>query len=307
MQPSTLRIATRKSPLAMWQAQSIASQLQQAWPGLAIQLLPMQTSGDRFLKDKLLAVGGKGLFVKELEDALLQNKADVAIHSMKDVPSALPDGLEVVVIAKRDSPYDAFVSLNYTTIDALPTGAVIGTASLRRQSQLLAYRPDITTQTLRGNIHTRLKKLIAHPFDAIILAVAGLERMNLHSEIKQIIPSEVMLPSCGQGALGIECRLDDSNTQTLIAPIHNKLTATCVNVEREINRLLGGNCHVPVAIYCQVQDETRLLLRAKVLSPDGRRMIQGTSSGPIEDPTALIELCAEQLFTQGAKQLLQLT
>ena len=307
MQASTLRIATRKSPLAMWQAQSIATQLQQAWPGLAIQLLPMQTSGDRFLKDKLLAVGGKGLFVKELEDALLQNKADIAIHSMKDVPSTLPDGLGIVAIANRDSPYDAFVSLNYATIDALPSGAVIGTASLRRQSQLLAYRPDITTQTLRGNIHTRLEKLITHPFEAIILAVAGLERMNLHSEIKQIIPSEVMLPSCGQGALGIECRLNDSTTQILIGPIHNKLTATCVTIEREINRLLGGNCHVPVAIYCQVQDETRLLLRAKVLSPDGRRMIQGVSSGPIEDTTTLIELCAEQLFTQGAKQLLQLT
>jgi hydroxymethylbilane synthase len=288
----------------MWQAQSIANQLQQTWPGLDIQLLPMQTSGDTFLKDKLLAVGGKGLFVKELEDALLQNKADMAIHSMKDVPSTLPDGLGIVAITRRDSPYDAFVSLNYATIDALPAGALIGTASLRRQSQLLAYRSDIATQTLRGNIHTRLEKLITHPFDAIILAAAGLERMNLQSKIKQIIPSEVMLPSCGQGALGIECRVDDINTQSLVAPIHNQLTATCVTVEREINRLLVGNCHVPVAIYCQVQDQTRLLLRAKVLSPDGRRIVQGISSGPIEDTKTLTELCAEQLFSQGAMELL---
>lgn len=305
MQPTTLRIATRKSPLAIWQAQSIAAQLQQAWPGLEIQLLPMQTSGDTFLKDKLLAVGGKGLFVKELEDALLHNKADIAVHSMKDVPATLPDGLDIVAIARRDNPYDALVSLNYATLDALPSGAVVGTASLRRQSQLLAYRPDLTTQTLRGNIHTRLEKLITHPFDAIILAVAGLERMNLHSEIKQIIPSEVMLPSCGQGALGIECRVTDEPIRAMIAPLHHKLTATCVSIERQINSLLGGNCHVPVAIYCQVQDETRLLLRAKVLSADGRTMIQGISSGPIEDAPILAELCAEQLFTQGAKQLLQ--
>jgi hydroxymethylbilane synthase len=305
MQPTTLRIATRKSPLAMWQAQSIATQLQQAWPGLEIQLLPMQTSGDTFLKDKLLAVGGKGLFVKELEDALLQNKADIAVHSMKDVPATLPDGLEIVAIARRDNPYDALVSLNYATLDALPFGAVVGTASLRRQSQLLAYRPDITTQTLRGNINTRLKKLITHSFDAIILAVAGLERMNLHSKIRQIIPSEVMLPSCGQGALGIECRITDEHTQAMIAPLHHRLTATCVTLERQINGLLGGNCHVPVAIYCQVEDDTRLLLRAKVLSADGRRIFQGISSGPIEDAKTLAELCTEQLFTQGAKLLLQ--
>lgn len=307
MQPSTLRIATRKSPLAMWQAQFIATQLQQTWPDLDVQLYPMHTSGDAFLKDKLLAAGGKGLFVKELEEALLENKADIAVHSIKDVPTTLPDGLDLCAIAHRDNPYDALVSLNYANLDALPTGAIIGTASLRRQSQLLAYRPDITIQTLRGNIHTRLEKLITHPFDAIILAAAGLERMNLHSEIKQIIPSEVMLPSCGQGALGIECRIDDERTRTLIAPIHHELTATCVTLEREINRLLGGNCHVPVAIYCQVQDETRLLLRAKVLSPDGRRVIEGISSGPIDDTRTLSEICAEQLFTQGAKQLLQLT
>jgi nitroreductase len=215
---------------------------------------------------------------------------------------------EIVVFVTRKDLWKKHAKWNYDRLNAGINGEPnkLQKRGLDYYGKLmpLAYRSDIATQTLRGNIHTRLEKLITHPFDAIILAAAGLERMNLQSKIKQIIPSEVMLPSCGQGALGIECRVDDINTQSLVAPIHNQLTATCVTVEREINRLLGGNCHVPVAIYCQVQDQTRLLLRAKVLSPDGRRIVQGISSGPIEDTKTLTELCAEQLFSQGAMELL---
>ena len=304
MPGSTLRIATRNSPLALWQAQHVANKLQQAWPKLTITLIPMITSGDRFLKDKLKSNGGKGLFVKELEEALLQDQADIAVHSMKDVPATYPNGLSIMAITARDNPYDALVSTNHTSIHDLPPSALIGTSSLRRQSQLLAIRPDLRIVPLRGNINTRLQKLQSTPFNAIILAAAGLIRMNFQAHISQIIPGEIMLPACGQGAIGIECRLNDEHTQALISPIHDPLTNTAVTTERLLNSMLGGNCHVPVAVYCQIIEETRLLLRAKVLSADGHTVLSTTGSGPINNAPDIVAYCANELFNQGAQQLL---
>ncbi len=207
----TLRIATRKSPLALWQANHIADLLKQHWPLIKIELVPMVTSGDKFLKDKLLITGGKGLFVKELEEALLTGQADIAVHSIKDVPATFPEGLALAAICKRHNPLDAFIAKRHKTLQDLPAGSVIGTSSLRRQSQLLALRPDLEIKVLRGNINTRLDKLEAGEYDAIILAVAGLERMGMQASITEILSDELMLPACGQGALGIECRTEDSD------------------------------------------------------------------------------------------------
>lgn len=306
MATKILRIATRKSPLALWQAQHVANALIQHWPTLRIELVPMVTSGDTFLKDKLLTVGGKGLFVKELEEALLNHRADLAVHSMKDVPATCPAGLSLTAICKRESPYDAFVSQNYISVETLPKGAVIGTSSLRRQSQLLATRPDLQIISLRGNIHTRIAKLEAKEFDAIILAASGLLRMGMQDHIKQIIPDDLMLPACGQGALGIECRTDDEAIRHLIAPLNDPLTALCVLSERHVNALLGGNCHVPLAVYCQVTNETHLLLRAKVASPDGQIIIYDSQSGPLARSMQLADDCARALLTKGAEKLLHI-
>ena len=298
-----LRIATRSSPLALWQAQYVADILRHAWPNLTIELVPMLTSGDRFLPTAK-PQNGKGLFVKELEEALLHQHADIAVHSMKDVPARFPNGLGIAAIVKRDNPYDALVSTSYASIETLPLGATIGTSSLRRQSQLLALRPDLQINTVRGNIHTRLEKLQNTPFDAIILAASGLIRMNLQHHISQIIPEDLMLPACGQGALGIECRLADDNIRQLLSPIHDEPSALCVTTERQVNALLGGSCQVPVAVYCQLNTQTTMLLKAKVLSPDGKKIMLGQSAGPIETRSELAADCAEQLFIQGAKELL---
>ena len=255
-----IRIATRKSLLALWQANSIREQLLALWPGLEVELLPMATSGDKFLKDKLLTIGGKGLFVKELEEALLDGRADIAVHSMKDVPIAFPEGLSLAAICTRHNPLDAFVSTAYANIESLPTGAVIGTSSLRRQSQLLAIRPGLMIRPLRGNIHSRLEKMDTEGYDAIILAAAGLERMDLHARIRQMLSPELMLPACGQGALGIECREDSQSVRQLLKPLDDEITALCVMTERRVNALLGGNCHTPLAVYCRPIDATTLLL-----------------------------------------------
>ena len=233
-----LRIATRKSPLALWQAEFVRAQLQLHWPQLQISLLPMVTSGDRWLQDRLQSVGGKGLFVKELEEALLDDRADLAVHSMKDVPATFPHGLGLAAICKRDHPLDAFISLMYKSLDELPIGACIGTSSLRRQSQLLAYRPDLIIKPLRGNINTRLKKLLDGEFNAIILARAGLERMGLTHMITETLSENIMLPACGQGALGIECKIDRSDLIELIKPMNDHKTAICVQCERDVNRRL---------------------------------------------------------------------
>lgn len=304
MSSNILRIATRKSPLALWQANHIRTTLMHHWPTLQIELVPMVTSGDKFLKDKLLAIGGKGLFVKELEEALLDKRADIAVHSMKDVPALFPPGLSLNAICTRASPFDALISNAYPSLDALPIGASIGTTSLRRQSQLLAIRPDLHVLPLRGNIHTRLAKLEADEFDAIVLAVAGLERMDMGHKITQTLSDDTMLPACGQGALGIECRVDDEAIKKLIAPLNNTLSALCVYSERHVNALLGGNCHVPLAVYCTPMPDSQLLLRACVATPDGRTIIRDTQRGHQNDAMMLAEQCAQALLANGAAQLL---
>lgn len=300
----TLRIATRKSPLALWQANHIREQLLQYWPALQIELIPLVTSGDKFLKDKLLAIGGKGLFVKELEEALLNGQADVAVHSMKDVPVFQPDGLELNVICIRDNPFDAFLSIKYNKLNELPEGAIIGTASLRRQSQLLALRPDLNILPLRGNIQTRMQKLQTEEYDAIILACAGLERMGLQQMIKQVLSPEIMLPACGQGALGIECRTQDDAVKTLIAPLHNEQTALCVRSERQLNARLGGNCHVPLAVFSQLLSPHKFLLRARVATVDGKTILNNHQVGRPNQALELAHLCAEDLLMKGALDLL---
>ena len=304
MPQKILRIATRNSPLALWQANHVRSMLLRCSPELTIELLPMTTSGDAFLNDKLLAIGGKGLFVKELEEALLDERADFAVHSMKDVPTILPKGLGLTTICARDNPLDAFLSPRYSCIDTLPYGASIGTSSLRRQSQLLAHRPDLRVKSLRGNVQTRIAKLNAFDFDAIILAAAGLERLGMHAIIKEIIDDDIMLPACGQGALGIECRIDDPKTLALLSPLNDPLASLCIQSERHVNALLGGNCHVPLAVYCKPMPESQLLLRAKVATQDGKIVIQDTRQGAMSEALALAEASAQSLLAQGAAELI---
>ncbi|WED42504.1 hydroxymethylbilane synthase [Legionella cardiaca] len=302
-----LRIATRQSPLALWQANFIAKQLNEFYPAMRIELVPMLTSGDKFQKDKLLAVGGKGLFVKELEEALLDKRADIAVHSMKDVPAVFPEGLCLPVIGKRHIPFDALITKDHTKLHDLPIGAVIGTTSLRRQSQLLASRSDLVIKPLRGNVNTRLEKLNAGEYDAIVLALAGLERLGMANKVSEILNEAIMLPACGQGALGIECREDDSALQKLLMPLNDSLSSLCVKVERHVNALLGGNCHVPLAVYCKSHSDGQLLLRARVLQMDGTIMIEDSQQGPESVAMTLADNCAQALLHKGASQLLRQT
>ncbi len=299
-----LRIATRKSPLALWQANYIGAQIKSFWPRLHIKLVPMLTSGDKFLKDKLMTLGGKGLFVKELEEALLTNQADIAVHSMKDVPAFFPPGLMLSTITKRQSPFDAFISTQVKSLQQLPKGAYVGTSSLRRQSQLLALRPDLQIRPLRGNIHTRLSKLEEDNYAAIILAAAGLERMDMQSKITELLAPELMLPACGQGALGIECREIDDHIQQLLVPLNDPLSALCVQSERKVSQVLGGNCHVPLAVFCRSEKEGDLYLQAKILTLDGQTVIEEQVHGKSSDALSLAENCAEKLLAKGAKDLL---
>ncbi|AHE66067.1 hydroxymethylbilane synthase [Legionella oakridgensis] len=304
MSPQTLKIATRKSPLALWQANHVGELLRQYWPALRIELLPMQTSGDKFLKDKLLSVGGKGLFVKELEEALLDKRADLAVHSMKDVPASCPHGLTISAICHRHNPLDVLISEAYENLMTLPAQAIIGTSSLRRQTQLLALRPDLQIKPLRGNIQTRISKMQDGEYDAIILAAAGLERMGMQMLIKEILSDEIMLPACGQGALGIECRTEDQTVQQLLAPLNDPLSALCVNTERQVNAHLGGNCHSSLAVFCKAAPHSQLLLHAKVSSMDGRVVISNSQRGHQRDATILADNCAQSLLRDGALELL---
>lgn len=304
MKKICLRIATRKSPLALWQAEYVRNLLLQTAPHLHVELLPMLTTGDKFLKDKLATIGNKGLFVKELEEALLDKRADLAVHSMKDVPAELPQDLCLAAICRRHSPFDALVSVKYDNLLSLPPKAIIGTTSLRRQSQLLAERPDLTVNNLRGNVQTRIAKLEAGEYDAIMLAVAGLERLNLQHYIKQILDVETMLPACGQGALGIECRRDDEMVKECISHLNDPLTYLCVDTERHVNARLGGNCHVPIAVYCTTKTNGELILRAKVLNSQGTRVISSTQEGSPLLANQLAINCAQHLLNNGARDLL---
>ncbi|STX29883.1 porphobilinogen deaminase [Legionella beliardensis] len=299
-----LRIATRKSPLALWQANFIGNLIKSYYPDITIELLPMITSGDKFNKDKLQALGGKGLFVKELEEALLEKRADLAVHSMKDVPAELPNGLELVAICRRENPFDVFISRTGCALTALPTGSIIGTASLRRQSQLLAFRSDLIIKSLRGNVNTRLGKLHQGEYDGIILAAAGLIRMDMNHVITEVLDDSLMLPACGQGALGIETRADDQELKTILIPLNDSLTATCVHTERYVNALLGGNCHVPLAVFCTKKKENTLLLRANVLTVDGKTNIYEEKEGPISTALNLAKQVVDNLLAKGAGELL---
>ena len=249
MLEKTLKIATRQSPLALWQANYVKDRLQQQYPDLTVELVPMVTKGDVILDSPLAKIGGKGLFVKELENALLNKEADIAVHSMKDVPMQFPEGLGLAVICQREDPRDAFVSHSYRTFTELPQGAVVGTSSLRRQCQLKALRPDLDIRSLRGNVGTRLSKLDNGDYDAIILASAGLIRLGLADRIASFIDIEQSLPAAGQGAVGIECRTDDVQVQALLAPLADAETTYCVRAERAMNNHLQGGCQVPIGGY----------------------------------------------------------
>lgn len=303
MTSSLITIATRESPLALWQAEWARSCLQSLYPNLTVQLLGLTTTADQLLSVPLTAVGGKGLFVKELEEALREKRADIAVHSMKDVPMDLPDGLTLSAICRRADVHDAFISNHFHSLQDMPSGATIGTSSLRRQGQLKAIRPDLQWVTLRGNINTRLKRLDQGHFDAIILAAAGLIRLDLQERIQRVLSIEESLPACGQGALGIECRAEDSRIQQLIAPLNHLSTQYCVMAERALCKRLGGGCSVPVAAFAEQMDEL-IILRGRVAEPDGRSILQATHSLPWQQAEALGKHVAESLLKQGAETIL---
>lgn len=303
MLDNVLRIATRQSPLALWQAHYVKQRLEACHAGLRVELVPMVTRGDVILDTPLAKVGGKGLFVKELELALLEDRADIAVHSMKDVPVDFPEGLGLVTICERDDPRDAFVSNHYDSLEALPQGSIVGTSSLRRQCQLAESRPDLVIRSLRGNVGTRLGKLDNGEYDAIILAVAGLKRLDLESRIKVALPPEQSLPAVGQGAVGIECRLDDTRTHALLAPLHHHETAIRVQAERAMNTRLEGGCQVPIGSYAELIDG-ELWLRALVGAPDGSQMVRGERRGHPQDAEQLGISLAEELLNNGAREIL---
>ncbi|MFQ2911763.1 hydroxymethylbilane synthase [Aeromonas sp. PS2Canimalfood6] len=303
MAARTLKIATRKSPLALWQANFVKDRLEALHPDLQVELVPMSTQGDKILDTPLAKVGGKGLFVKELETAMLEGRADIAVHSMKDVPVEFPDGLGLHTICEREDPRDAFVSNHFNQIDELPQGAVVGTSSLRRQCQLRAARPDLVIRDLRGNVNTRLAKLDAGEYDAIILAAAGLKRLDMAHRIAAFIEPEQSLPANGQGAVGIECRLDDHELHALLAPLEHPETRIRVLTERAMNRALQGGCQVPIGAYALVQGE-EVWLRGLVGSPDGARVIRDEIRGPLAEGEALGHTLAQRLLAAGADVIL---
>jgi hydroxymethylbilane synthase len=301
-----IRIATRKSPLALWQAEFIKAGLKSAHPGIEVELLAMTTRGDKILDAPLAKVGGKGLFVKELETAMLEGRADIAVHSMKDVPMDFPEGLGLSIICQREDPRDAFVSNHFSSLDTLPLGSRVGTSSLRRQCQLRQQRPDLKILDLRGNVNTRLRKLDEGEYDAIILASAGLKRLNMAERIAQSMAVEQSLPAGGQGAVGVETRSDDLQLQELLAPLHHQATAECVLAERAMNKRLDGGCQVPIACYAisDPGNSEQLWLRGLVGYPDGSKILVSEQRAAKSAAEALGIAVAEDLLSQGAKQIL---
>lgn len=301
--PDVLKIATRKSPLAMWQAEHVAAELARLHADLAVEIVGMTTRGDKILDAPLAKVGGKGLFVKELEQGMLEGTADIAVHSMKDVPVDFPEGLHLAVILDREDPLDAFVSNRFAGLDELPEGACVGTSSLRRQCQLIARRPDLRIQPLRGNVNTRLRKLDEGEYDAIILAAAGLKRLGFGERIRASISSDDSLPAIGQGAIGIECRIDDPRVHALIEPLHDKATAERVLAERAMNARLEGGCQVPIAGHAVHEGET-LFMRGLVGTPDGSRLLRAEGRAPAVEAESLGTRVADDLLSQGAGEIL---
>ncbi|MGL5291354.1 MAG: hydroxymethylbilane synthase [Vibrionaceae bacterium] len=300
---NTIRIATRRSPLALWQAHYIKTQLESHYPNLRIELVTMVTKGDILLDTPLAKIGGKGLFIKELEQALLDERADIAVHSMKDIPAEFPQGLGIVAICKREDPRDAFVSNHYASIAALPQGAKVGTSSLRRQCQLRAHRPDLMIETLRGNVGTRLSKLDDGQFDAIILAAAGLKRLELTKRITCFIEPEQMLPAAGQGAIGIECNLANTAIVELLAPLNDTLTQAQVLCERAMTNQLQGGCQVPIGSFATSCGD-KLRLRALVGEPDGSKLLQVELEGDVTQAKEIGEQAAAMLQEKGAQAIL---
>ena len=300
----TLKIATRQSPLALWQAEHIRERLETLHAGLKVELVTFVTQGDKILDTPLAKIGGKGLFVKELEAALLDGRADLAVHSMKDVPMQLPEGLELAVICEREDPFDAFVSNQYAHFDDLPQGAKLGTSSLRRKSQILKQRPDLDVIDLRGNVGTRLSKLDTGQYDAIILASAGLKRLNLHDRIRHTLTAEVSLPAVGQGALGLECRSQDQQVLDLIMPLMHQDSNACVRAERAFNAYLEGGCQVPIAGFATLEND-QLQLEGRVGSVDGQVLLKALVSGHPNDAEQLGVELAKKLLDQGAGELLK--
>lgn len=300
----TLKIATRQSPLALWQAEHIRARLQELHPDLTVELVKFVTQGDKILDTPLAKIGGKGLFVKELEAALLDGRADLAVHSMKDVPMALPEGLTLAVICEREDPLDAFVSNTFEKFADLPQGARVGTSSLRRKSQILKQRPDLQIVDLRGNVGTRLGKLDDGQYDAIILASAGLKRLGLENRIRHTIEPNVSLPAVGQGALGLECRADDQEVLALIQPLLHIETDVCVRAERAFNAYLEGGCQVPIAGYATLQDG-KIHIEGRVGSPDGQTLLRAEMTDEAHNAQQLGENLARNLLEQGAGDLLK--
>nr|WP_279052507.1 hydroxymethylbilane synthase [Acinetobacter tandoii] len=300
----TLKIATRQSPLALWQAEFIRSCLEERNADLKVELVTFVTQGDKILDTPLAKIGGKGLFVKELEAALLDGRADLAVHSMKDVPMALPEGLSLAVICEREDPFDAFVSNHYANFNDLPQGAKVGTSSLRRKCQILKQRPDLEIIDLRGNVGTRLSKLDAGLYDAIILASAGLKRLGLSERIRHTLPASVSLPAVGQGALGLECRENDQQVLDLIQPLLHMETSACVRAERAFNAYLEGGCQVPIAGYATLHAD-ELHIEGRVGSVDGATLLVAELRGPVVQAEQLGEALAQQLLKLGAGELLQ--
>lgn len=299
-----LRIATRKSALALWQAQHVAARLRAAHPGLTVQLLPMSTKGDRIQDRSLAAIGGKGLFIKELETAIEDGRADIAVHSMKDVPGELPEGLEIGALLAREDPRDALLSLRGRSFAELPAGARLGTSSLRRQAQIKAAYPDLRIEPLRGNVDTRIKRLESGELDAMVLACAGLIRLGLESRISARLDAAVMLPAVGQGAIGIECRTADSATRELLRPLDHAQTRTALAAERAFARTLGGSCQSPVAALARVEND-RVTLEGLVAEPDGSRVLRDSAADSGAHAARLGEALAQRLLTAGARELLE--
>lgn len=301
---SPLRIATRKSQLALWQAEHVATLLRRAHAGLEVELVPIVTQGDRIQDRPLAAIGGKGLFIKELEVALEEQRADLAVHSMKDLPGDLPAGFTIAAVLERADARDALLTAGVTRLADLPRGARVGTSSLRRQAQLLAARPDLHIQTLRGNVDTRLRRLDAGDMDAIVLACAGLIRLGLESRIAARLDPKIFLPAVAQGVIGIECRDNDAHTSKLLEALNHPATRIVTDAERAFARRLGGSCQSPIAAHAQLEGG-RLVLDGLVAEPNGSRLLRDTLSGSADDPAGLGQRLAERILAAGAGPLLE--
>lgn len=298
-----IRIATRKSPLALWQANFVKQNLLLAHKDLTVELIPMVTQGDIILDSPLSKIGGKGLFVKQLEQAILNNEADIAVHSIKDIPAQFPEGLMLAAICQRDEVRDAFVANKYASLNDLPKGAIVGTSSLRRQCQLRSHFPHLIIKDLRGNVGTRLNKLDDEQYDAIILASVGLKRLSLEHRITQYIDTDLMLPAVGQGAIGIESRTDDKQILDIISVLDDKESRACIQAERAMNNALQGGCQVPIAGYCRLNND-ELVLQGLVGRVDGSKIIKQQITGFINEAESLGEKLAKQLLNQGADLIL---